>query len=1158
MDIIKKKRPQRGKTASLKKVLTVSGCMFLLIAWENTPAWANHADARYAQVTTFTFDLQEATVQDVLMAIENQSDFYFTYSSSQVNTDRLVSINIKNRKITDVLDELFAGQNIGYTIEDRHIVLFSTTGKKNAKVEAVQQKTRQIKGTVRDAAGEPVIGANVVDLTSPSNGTITDMDGNFTLNVSNNAKLQISYIGFDSKVVSVKGHDALQVVLAEDSKALEEVVVVGYGTQKKVNLTGSVASVSSDEIKDRVQNDVLSSIQGTVPGVTVVSRPGKDASINFRGRGNLGTSEPLYVIDGAIADATFFSNLDPNSIESISFLKDAASSAIYGSRAAYGVVLVTTKQGKEGRMDVSYSGMVGMKAPTYTPDLVNSWEYAELYNEALYNTNPAAGKKQGFTDEQIELFRNGSQPDLYPNTNWVDLLFDDWAVTTKHSLNFSGGTKKLRYFAGLGYIYDTENVRNRDTRRYNLNLNVSSDVTDWLTFRGGVKYIQRNKDVDGGTPSFDNMLIVPSTFVAQQSNGEWGSVESGHEASGTFAGGNPLRAYSTNDWTKNQVENTMYELAFDLKPVKGLVITGQATYKSYSYKNKYYNSLKDDVPSFLNPGTVIGGTGNTINSMEVNWQSNNFLTYTGTANYSWTKGIHSFSVLAGVSYEHYKAETLMASRQDFPADSFEDLSAGATSGSLYKNGSSMQEYKMFSYFGRVNYTLMDRYMFEANFRGDASSRFHADNRWGYFPSFSAGWRISEEAFMEDTRNVIDNLKLRASYGTLGNINNVGNYDYFQNYGGRKVWGTDAYYSFSDSPAKVIEETKPANPTLTWEKVALADIGLDFDLWNGKLSGTADYYVKNTSNILLSYNVPLETGISTAPSQNIAKVRNKGFELALTHRNTINKFSYVIGANIATNSNRITDMAASDNKIDNVSGHGVAKYISKVGESVGSFYGFKSDGLYTQEEIDAGHYYTYGGVTPNAGDTKFVPQRDLKWGEEITDDDRTIIGCEVPDFTYGINLSMNYANFEFSVFGQGVSGADVAFEVYQVHPFFHGQDNPRAYHLGRWTEENPNPNAIYPRIYTASSPHTTYNRAFNDYHIFDADYFRIKTLSFGYNVPKNVITRLGLSSLKVYITGENLFTIRADHKMKDFDPEATSSTIQALGTKSLAFGVNVSF
>ena len=684
-------------------------------------------------------------------------------------------------------------------------------------------------------------------------------------------------------------------------------------------------------------------------------------------------------------------------------------------------------------------------------------------------------------------------------------------------------------------------------------MNVSSDVTDWLIFRGGVKYIQRKKDINGGTPSFNNILIVPSTFVAKQSNGEWGSVESGHEASGTFAGGNPLRAYSTGDWTKIQIEHSMYELAFDLKPIKGLVLTGQATYETYTYKDKIYTSLKDEIPSFLNPGSFIGGTGNTINSMNVNWMSHNFLTYTGTANYSWTKDIHSFSVLAGVSYEHYNEETLTGSRQDFPADSFEDLSAGAASGSLYKNGSGMQEYKMFSYFGRVNYTLMDRYMFEANFRADASSRFHVDNRWGYFPSFSAGWRISEEAFMENTRSILDNLKLRASYGTLGNINNVGNYDYFQNYGG------NSYYSFGNVPAKVIGETKPANSSLGWEKVALTDVGLDFDLWNGKLSGTADYYVKNTSDILLAYNVPLETGITNAPSQNVAKVRNKGFELTLSHRNQINKFSYMISANIATNHNEITNLASSNDIISNLNGgHGVAKYILREGESIGSFYGFKSKGLYTQEEIDAGHYYTYGGVTPNAGDTKFIPQRELKWGEEITDNDRTIIGCEVPNFTYGINLSMNYNNFELSVFGQGVSGADVAFEVYQVHPFFHGQDNPRAYHLGRWTEKNPNPNAIYPRIYTASSPHTTYNRAFNDYQIFDADYFRIKTISFGYNVPKDVVTRLGLSSLKLYVTGENLFTIRADHKMKDFDPESTSSTIQALGTKSLAFGVNVSF
>lgn len=1142
----------KEKNPVLRKIITVSGCMFLLLTVEGGNVWASSFPNSHQQLVKISFKMQDVTVQEVLASVERQTNYRFTYNPLQIGADRRVTIDLSNKSVTEILDELFLGKKVQYVVDGNNIVLF-IDGKKAELKGINQQKIKIVKGTVKDNTGEVVIGANVIDLSVPSNGTITDIDGNFTLQVSDDTRLQISYIGYSSKEISVKGVTDLQIILDEDSKILDEVVVVGYGTQKKVNLTGSVSSVNSEDIKDRVQNDVLSSIQGTVPGVTVVSHPGKDASINFRGRGNLGISEPLYVIDGAIANAAFFSNLDPNSIESISFLKDAASSAIYGSRAAYGVVLVTTKQGKDGRMDVSYSGMVGMKAPTYKADLVNSWEYAELYNEALYNTNPSGGKNQSFTNEQIELFKNGSQPDLYPNTNWMDLLFDDWAVTTKHSLNFSGGTKKLRYFAGLGYIYDTENLRNRDVRRYNLNLNVSSDVTDWLTFRGGVKYIQRKKDINGGTPSFNNILIVPSTFVAKQSNGEWGSVESGHEASGTFAGGNPLRDYSTGDWTKIQIEHSMYELAFDLKPIKGLVLTGQATYETYAYKDKIYTSLKDEIPSFLKPGSFIGGTGNTINSMKVNWKNHNFLTYTGTANYSWTKDIHSFSVLAGVSYEHYNEETLTGSRQDFPADSFEDLSAGAASGSLYKNDSGMQEYKMFSYFGRVNYTLMDRYMFEANFRADASSRFHADNRWGYFPSFSAGWRISEEAFMENTRSILDNLKLRASYGTLGNINNVGNYDYFQNYGG------NSYYSFGNVPAKVIEETKPANSSLGWEKVALTDVGFDFDLWNGKLSGTADYYVKNTSDILLAYNVPLEIGITNAPSQNVAKVRNKGFELTLSHRNQINKFSYMISANIATNHNEITNLASSNDIISNLNGgHGVAKYILREGESIGSFYGFKSKGLYTQEEIDAGHYYTYGGVTPNAGDTKFIPQRELKWGEEITDNDRTIIGCEVPNFTYGINLSMNYNNFELSVFGQGVSGADVAFEVYQVHPFFHGQDNPRAYHLGRWTEENPNPNAIYPRIYTASSPHTTYNRAFNDYQIFDADYFRIKIISFGYNVPKDVVTRLGLSSLKLYVTGENLFTIRMDHKMKDFDPESTSSTIQALGTKSLAFGVNVSF
>ena len=1021
--------------------------------------------------------------------------------------------------------------------------------------ESISQQNSECQGVVKDALGQTVIGASVL-VKGTTNGTITDFDGKFSLsNVKKGAIIQVSFVGYITQEIKWDGR-TVTISLKEDTQALEEVVVVGYGTQKKVNLTGAVASVSTDEIKDRAQSDVLSAIQGTVPGVTIISRPGQGASINFRGRGNLGTSAPLYVIDGAIADASFFSNLDPNSIESISFLKDAASSSIYGSRAAYGVVLVTTKKGKEGKMSVSYSGMVGMKTHTYKPEIVNSWEYAELYNESYYNENPSKGKFQQYSEEQIGWFKDGSKPDLYPNTDWYDLCFDKWAVNTKHSVNFTGGTKKLRFFAGLGYLYDTQLIRNRDNNRYNMNINLSSDITDWLTFRAGVKYIQSYNDVDGGTPNFNSMLIVPSTFVAKHSNGEWGSVESGHEASGTFTGGNPLRAYDSPSWSKYKSENTMYELGFDIKPIKNLIITGQGTYKTFSDKNKVYTGLTPDVPNFLIPGSVIGNTGNKKNSMSVKWNSNEFLTYTGTANYNWSKNIHNLSALAGVSYEHFKSEGLNASRQDFPADTFEDLSAGATSGSSYSNGSSMQEYKMFSYFARINYSLMDRYLFEANMRADASSRFHEDNRWGYFPSFSAGWRISEEGFMASTRNVIDNLKLRVSYGTLGNINNVGNYDYFQKYGNRTVWNSLVYYSFNNAPAKVIEETKPANASLGWEKVAITDVGLDFDLWNGKLSGTVEYYIKNTSDILLGYNVPWETGISVSPSQNVAKVRNTGFEISLNHKNKVNDFSYSVGVNLSTNNNKIKDLSSSNDIIRDVE-HNLTQ-ILREGESIGSFYGLESNGLYTQAEIDAGQYYKYSGITPNAGDIKFVPQHGQKFGENITANDRVIIGCDVPDVTYGVNLSMNYKNFDLSVFGQGIFGADVAFDVYQVHPFFHGQDNPRKYHLGRWTEANPNPKAIYPRIYPASSVHTSYNRTINSYNIFDADYFRFKTITLGYTVPKNIVTHLGLSALKVYVTGENLFTLRADDKMKDFDPEAASGTVQALGTKSLAFGLNVSF
>lgn len=1022
----------------------------------------------------------------------------------------------------------------------------------------ITQQASSCKGTVKDVMGEPIIGASVM-VEGTTNGVITDLDGNFSLsNVQKGASIIISYIGYGTQTIKWDGQP-LSITLKEDTEVLDEVVVVGYGTQKKVNLTGSVASVSTDEIKDRVQSNVLSAVQGTVPGVTVISRPGSSPSINFRGRGNLGTSEPLYVIDGAIADATFFSNLDPNSIESISFLKDAASSSIYGSRAAYGVVLVTTKQGKKEKMNVSYSGMVGVKMPTYLPDVLDSWDYASLLNEAKYNEDPAGGKHQAYSNEEIQWFRDGSKPDYYPNTNWADLVLDKHVLTTQHSLNFSGGSDKVRFFSSAGYLYNDDFMPGVSNDRYNLDLNVQADITKWLTLKSGVKYIRNQSDTKHGTAWIANFVMVPSIMVAQQSNGEWGSIAGGKQATQTFMNNNPLRALSDPNWSKSTTENSMYSLGFDLKPLKGLTVSGQMDYKRYEYKSKSYTGNRSAINDFTTGEPIPGTESTSPNSMAMHWISNSTMLTTLTAKYDMNFGKHAINLLAGTSYEHYNYERLYSKRTDFVSDGLEDIEQGNEVSKETPGGSSIMESKMLSYFGRVNYSWNDRYLLEVNVRADGSSRFYKDNRWGIFPSVSAGWRISEESFMKPV-TWINNLKLRASYGTLGNINNVGYYDYF------RLMTSGSNYNFSDTAVKGVVEAQIPNTSLGWETVALTDIGLDLDVLDNKLSISADYYIKNTSDILLGYNVPRETGIWSNPSLNLGKVRNKGFEMSVTHRNQIGDFSYSISANIATNHNEITDLAGSDNMIQNAGDN--IRWILKEGESIGSFYGLKTDGLYTQEEIDAGRYYIYGRA-PQAGDIKYVPQRegvkyvcDLAKGEStanasITDDDRTIIGKDVPDFTYGINLSLQWKNWELSAFGQGVSGTSVGFESEQVFAFMLNS-NPRKYHLQRWTEENPNAHAPVPRLYGGTSM-DEYNKHFSDNQLFDSDYFRIKTMSLGYMVPKNVVSKWGISSLKLFLTGENLFTLRADKIMKDFDPESsTGRGISALGTKSIAFGVNLSF
>ncbi len=1024
---------------------------------------------------------------------------------------------------------------MGFTLLFTTAVVVQSQASNSSEI-AAPQSAHEVSGVVSDAGG-PLPGVTIMEK-GTANGVSSDIDGKYSLTVQPGAVLVFSFVGYKTQEIVVGNQTTINVVMKEDSQMMEEVVVVGYGTQKKVNLTGSIAAVGQEELKDRVNTDVLKAVQGTVPGVTIISRPGSDATINFRGRGNLGTSSPLYVIDGAIADAEFFSSLDPSTIESISFLKDAASSAIYGSRAAYGVVLVKTKGGKKGDMKVTYNGYMGFKVDTYRPKVVDSWQYAELYNEAMYNANPS--NQPRYTQEQIQKFKDGSDRDLYPNTKWYDLVLNDMAVTTQHQLNFQGGSENIRYFVGMGYVYDENLTPGAHSDRFNLSGNISADVKPWLTLNTNVKYIYRQYQRDGA-PSLMTCLTIPVTYAAKQSDGSWGTVIGGSQAPAEYIKKNPLRNLEGGDWQEQHRKNSMIDLGFDIKPVKGLVLTGQFVYKGWDYRNKSYSASWDNVSSFLT-GLEIAGSGRDENKMEYDWQTTSRLLYNGLAKYNWNNDDHDLSVLAGVSYEHYKWNKSYSWRKGFPDNNMEDMNGGSSADSdTYAEGGATEN-KMLSYFGRVNYSLFGKYLFEANLRADASSRFHKDERWGIFPSFSAGWRINQENFMKDVQWV-SNLKLRASWGQLGNINNVGDYDYLPTYG----MGNN--YNFEDVIVNGMIENKPANKTLSWETVTITDIGVDFDIFDGKLSLVADWYIKNTKDILLAYNVPKEVGIpdGNKPSQNLGKVENKGIEIALNHRNKVGDVSYSVGFNVSKNWNKVKDLGTSDPMIE-------SPWIKTVGQPIGTFYGYKTDGLLTQEDIDNGNYIS-NGTTPQAGDIKFV---DVEKDGKLDGDDRTFIGCDVPDVTYGVNFNVQYKGVELSVFGQGVAGTKVKFSEEQAWAFFEDA-SPREWHLNRWTEANPNPNAVYPRIYLKGNPNQNYNQQFSDFWLFDADYFRVKNITLGYSFPKAWMDRCFLDSAKIFFTAENPFTIRADKRMKDFDPEATSGRgVGALGIRTFAFGVNVSF
>ena len=983
-----------------------------------------------------------------------------------------------------------------------------------AAVNAVQQNS-VAKGNVKDAAGEPVIGASVV-VKGTTNGTITDFDGNFELSgVSKGATLEISFVGYATQEMTFNGQ-AINVVLKENNEMLDELVVVGYGVQKKANLTGSVASINAEALESRAVASVSAAMAGTMPGVTSIQTSGapgaQTGSITIRGKNSINAASPLVIVDGVPGS---MNNIDPQDIESISVLKDAASAAIYGVQAANGVILITTKKGKSGqKARVNYSGLVSWASPTAKLDFLDAAGYATLYNEATLNDNPSATLP--YSDEDIELYRNGKDPIDHPNTNWYDEVFKKNAMETQHSLSVSGGSETTTYMASVAYLFQDGLSQEKNYERYNGRVNLDSKIAKWINLGiNASAYRGINNDEYEG---FGSLLqysnrISPTTPIYKE--------DGSYHYSGMQ---NPVAQQGKTGSQRTMDQQLNANVYVNLTPIEGLSIKG-----TYSLRHDYrdYRAFKKEYSyDTFNSGARSG------DRRQYNW---NWYTTQLLANYMKSLGEHSFNLLAGFEEQEYKYDYLTASRSGGGNNDL-DESLNTLNASTQKNSDGGYETARRSFFGRLQYDYLGKYLFEANFRSDASSRFPKENRWGYFPAFSAGWRVSEEAFVKDNADWLSNLKLRLGWGRTGN----------EELASDDIYPAVATYTYGNallgnSLYTTAYESRYVNNQLQWATVTNYELGIEAGFLDNKVGFELSLYKKKTDDMLLYLPIQGVIGMSE-PAQNAGSVENTGFDLSIFHNNRINKdWSYAINLNVAYVKNEIIDMLGTEGEDpDN------DKFWRLEGYPIGSFYGYVAEGLFkTQEELDT-HPKRTG--REKLGDIKY---KDLNDDKKIDAADREVIGKNFPTWTGGLNVAVYYKDFDFSMLWQGAFDVDAYYTGEAAYAFYNS-GKVLTKHMDRFHEVN-NPNGNFPRL--SLSDQTNYQTS--SYWLEDASYVRLKNISLGYNLPKSLLTKFGVEKAKVFVSGENLLTFSG---LDGLDAESPSDTRGAFysNVKKVSLGLKVSF
>lgn len=1074
--------------------------------------FCSYAGNAHSQNAKVSIRMNNVKLDKILNEIENQTDYLFIYNN-QVDINKITSVKVKNEAVAQVLDKILSGTGINYELEGTHIILTTEA----IKDLHAQQQAKTVTGTVTDVSGEPIIGANI-RIKGTTTGTITDIDGNFSIEAEPQSVIEVSYIGYLTQETVINNQKSIRFLLKEDTKTLDEVVVIGYGVQKKADLTGSVANINTEKLNTQSNANIGQALQGKIAGVDIVSQggaPGSGTRIMVRGIGTLNNASPLYIVDGMYMNS--IDHINPNDIASIDVLKDASSAAIYGSRAANGVIIVTTKEGSntEGKPIIDLSVNLGISTASKFLDMLDAKGWAEVTTIA----RQAIGKPA--LDMATDLANK-------PDNDWQDIMFRP-ALMQNYNLSVKGGGKYSTYYTGLGYFNQDGIVKGTNYQRYNIQS--KNDYKRGIFSAGTNLIISFSHDKPLHQKLRGGMIgtILQSVPTLEKYDD---TREGGY--GGTYGDvvniPHPLAIIDDNIMDRyNENVKIFANLYAQIELFKGLKyklnLTPDFSFERYkNYLNKYDFGLAT----------------NSITQLTERQRRRRNILVENLLTFDRTFGEHKISALAGYTYQDSRFRHIQAYGEGLP-QGLEEIDAATTNRS--NEGNSWRSV-LTSILGRVFYSYQNKYLFTATIRRDGSSKFGKNNRYGYFPSFSLGWNVAEEKFMENV-HWLDQLKLRGGYGVLGN-QEIDNYQYSST--------ITTGINYPDGNGGLLQGAFPknfANPDIKWEETAMTNVGIDFMAFNNRLSLTADYYVKNTKDILLTVPIPISSGGANDPIRNAGKIRNNGFEFNLGWMDQPNPdISYGINLIGSFNKNKVIAMGSESGSIKGGStNQNITTSETKAGYPIGGYWLISTAGYFnSQEEVDA---YAKDGkkIQPAAepGDIKFV---DANNDGVINDDDRVFQGSPFPDFTFALNGNMRYKNFDLSIGLQGVLGNKIYNATRQTLEDVTKGSNFLASCLDYWTPENKN--ASHPRL-TWDDPNRN-TRAESDRYLENGSYLRLRSVQLGYTFPQTWF-KGAIQHARVYINAENLFTITS---YSGYSPDVNADNANYRGFDNFIYPTNRTF